>query len=306
MQNGLTADDVELVIDDELKNCIPASSADEDKELKASIEKDGRFTDPIRFWRENGQALVVDGHRRLTVWNGLPDDTPVPPPHVEEMLFPDRAAAIQWMLLYQLSRRNLDPKRASLLRGRLYNREKKNEGRPTQPVENTSDQKRSQSGHVTQPERTVEKVAAQTHVAPRTVQRDGEYATAVEVIRDVNSKAASDIESGTLKASRQDTIAISKLPSGSVGSALRNLRNGLKWNAGLNGAAKPPKKAKSGKALNPAKLVDQLIRKQVSPLVKGIDAVAKVNGGKGPHHERASAAIDKLIVELKAMREGKQ
>lgn len=71
---------------------------------------------------------------------------------------------------------------------------------------------------------------------------------------------------------------------------------------------KPPKKprTKASKEVSPAKLVDQLTRKYVSPLVRGIDAVAKINGGKGECHAAASGALDSFITSLKKMREGKQ
>jgi hypothetical protein len=71
-------------------------------------------------------------------------------------------------------------------------------------------------------------------------------------------------------------------------------------------ATKPKKQAKAGKEKSVAKLVDGLSRHHVSPLVRGIDAVADANGGKGDHHAVASASLDTLIAELRNMREGKR
>lgn len=66
-----------------------------------------------------------------------------------------------------------------------------------------------------------------------------------------------------------------------------------------------PKRRRT-KEVTPAKLVDQLTRKHVSPLVRGIDAVAKINGGKGDAHKAANDALNSFIASIKKMREGKQ
>lgn len=66
----------------------------------------------------------------------------------------------------------------------------------------------------------------------------------------------------------------------------------------------PPRKA--NREVSTAKMVDELTRQYVSPLVRGIDSVADANGGKGDHHAVASASLDTLIAELRHMREGKR
>lgn len=73
--------------------------------------------------------------------------------------------------------------------------------------------------------------------------------------------------------------------------------------AETNGHAKPKPK---GREVTPAKMVDDLVRNYVSPLVRGVDAVAEINGGKGGYHTQASASLDSLIASLREMREGKQ
>lgn len=66
------------------------------------------------------------------------------------------------------------------------------------------------------------------------------------------------------------------------------------------------KASKKEKKQTPAKLVDELTNKFVSPLVRGIDRVAEVNGGKGEYHEQANGALRTLIAALKQMRKGEQ
>ena len=65
-------------------------------------------------------------------------------------------------------------------------------------------------------------------------------------------------------------------------------------------------RAKQGKEISPAKMVDELTKKHVGYLVRGIDAVAKINGGKGPNHKQANDSLNTLIKALKGMRKGER
>ena len=75
-----------------------------------------------------------------------------------------------WIDTNQLGRRNLSPDMASLLRGRIYNRVKKVVGRP----ENNSDKLS---------ELTAAKLATNYGVTSRTIERDGQFARAVETVK---------------------------------------------------------------------------------------------------------------------------
>ncbi len=74
----------------------------------------------------------------------------------------------------QLSRRNLDPMEASILRGKKYLLEKKEIGRP-ENVAKTA----------TLTERTREKIAQETGVSPRTISNDAQLAQAVENLKEI-------------------------------------------------------------------------------------------------------------------------
>lgn len=72
---------------------------------------------------------------------------------------------------------------------------------------------------------------------------------------------------------------------------------------------KPPSKPsrkKSGSGTSPAKLADELSKKHVGPLVRGIDELATVNGGKGLAHVCANDALNDFIAALKRMRGGER
>ena len=89
----------DLRIDPELRDLIPPLSDEEHRMLEDSIVRDGCDT-PLIVW--NG--TIVDGHNRYDICrkHGIPFA-------VEEKDFPDKDAAMFWMLEHQLARRNLAP-----------------------------------------------------------------------------------------------------------------------------------------------------------------------------------------------------
>jgi N6-adenosine-specific RNA methylase IME4 len=84
----------------------------------------------------------------------------------------DREAAADWIDANQLGRRNLTPDQASLLRGRRYSRMKRQGARNDLT-----------SGHFVQKSTTAETLATQHGVDERTIRRDGQYAVAVEKLK---------------------------------------------------------------------------------------------------------------------------
>jgi len=87
---------------------------------------------------------------------------------------PDRKTAINWVIDNQLSRRNLGPFEASILRGKKYLLEKQSHGgvREKASVKNL---------HL----KTREKIAKETGVSPRTIIYDAQLAEAVEDLKDI-------------------------------------------------------------------------------------------------------------------------
>ena len=115
-----------------------------------------------------------------------------------------------------------------------------------------------------------------------------------------HSRLLFDDEMGTYKVSDADLRAIGKLTSTERRNAIKQIRLGEPWKE------TPKKRTPRTKEVSPAKLVDNLRSKHVSPLVRGIDAVAKVNGGKGECHTTANDSLNTLEKTLKQMRGGKQ
>lgn len=88
---------MKIVIDKEFKSLIPPLTQDEYAGLEESILKEG-CRDAIVVWGET----LIDGHNRYEICtkHGIPFKT-------MNAEFPDRQAAVEWIILNQLGRRNL-------------------------------------------------------------------------------------------------------------------------------------------------------------------------------------------------------
>lgn len=104
-------------IDPEFRDAIPALAEEERRNLEESILRDG-CRDALVVWAEEG--LLLDGHNRLRLCeqHGIAYA-------VKEVSLPDRDAALDWIDMNQLGRRNLTPDVFKLVLGRVYNRRKK-------------------------------------------------------------------------------------------------------------------------------------------------------------------------------------
>ncbi len=99
-------------------------SAEEKANLYADLDKHGILS-PLVVWAQPRlkRRILLDGHNRLA-WA---EAHGVKPPF-RELDFDAEADALRWAIGNQLARRNLTPEEARLLRGRLFNLEKKAKG----------------------------------------------------------------------------------------------------------------------------------------------------------------------------------
>ena len=103
-----------LKIDEEFRTIIPPLTAEEYGNLERSLRMEG-CRDAIRVW----DGVIVDGHNRYEIcrrWNI--------PYNVIQISFTSREAAISWICLNQLSRRNLTREAYKYLIGKRYDAEK--------------------------------------------------------------------------------------------------------------------------------------------------------------------------------------
>jgi hypothetical protein len=95
---------MELKIDNEFKNALPALSPEEYKNLETEILADGCL-EPITVW----DGYIIDGHNRyeICIKHSIPYQT-------KEKDFGDRLNVLMWILTHQQARRNLtDGQRAN-------------------------------------------------------------------------------------------------------------------------------------------------------------------------------------------------
>lgn len=219
---------MEIKIDSEFQAMIPPLAEEERRQLEENIIRDG-CRDPLVVWplpefeaeNDDGEMVVVfwedaqfrenefgefrvwndveltegdwpciliDGHNRYEICTrlGIGFETTI----VE---FANREEAADWIDANQLGRRNLRPEQMSLLRGRRYNRTKKAVGRPELKPDKMSELA------------TAERLAQQHGVNARTIERDGKFAEAVEVLG-----LESEVASGAVDAPKQAIVQAAK------------------------------------------------------------------------------------------------
>jgi ParB family chromosome partitioning protein len=166
---------MDVRIDPEFQAFIPPLAEDEFAQLEMSVRAEG-CRDPLVLWNN----IIVDGHHRYRICtkHQLPFKT-------VDMDFADREAAMDWMDTNQLGRRNLTPDQRSILRGRRYNRMKR-QGERTDLT----------SGKTYQKSTTAEAIAKKHGVTEKTIRNDGKKAEAIEQLKRTNPTAAQAVIEG--------------------------------------------------------------------------------------------------------------
>ena len=126
-----------------------------------------------------------------------------------------RQAAKDWIDRNQLGRRNLNPDTASLLRGRIYNRTKK--------AAHDGGKGGTRSGDQNDPHFTATKLSKTFGVGEATIERDGQVARAVEVVKQSDPTIEQRVHSG--KISKQSVVAAAKVMGHSAMIAHPRSRN---------------------------------------------------------------------------------
>ena len=103
---------MDIFFDNEFRNLIPPLQPDEREHLETSLKAEGN-RDPIIIWKEN--QLLLDGHNRYDICT----NAGIPLKPALQLSFPDRNAAIVWIIQNQFGRRNLSKYSRSVLALRL-------------------------------------------------------------------------------------------------------------------------------------------------------------------------------------------
>jgi hypothetical protein len=155
----------QIVVLESLKQFIPPLTAEEYKQLETNILKHG-CKDPLTVWETTEQKagigegeepifILIDGHNRYKICTQFSIDF-----KIGLLEFEDLDTVKDYMIDFQLGRRNLNPEQISYFRGLRYNREKTSKGKYD----------REESVDI------AEKLAIEHSVSPRTIKNDGDYA----------------------------------------------------------------------------------------------------------------------------------
>lgn len=192
-----------LVVDPDFQELLPALSDDESETLEKALIKAGTNNEPIKTWG----GIILDGHNRyrLLTKNGLPVA------HEEIDSIKTRDEALEWILENQLGRRNLSPEAYSYFRGKMYEVAKK--AAEAQP--------KAKGGK----EKTVNKIASKTGVAPRTISRDAEFASGTDKLgKALGSQEKAKVLSGKSDLTKHDVQALAKTPEKEVAAKVTTIR----------------------------------------------------------------------------------
>lgn len=149
-------------IDPEFDSLIPPLSANELTDLHQSLDSEG-CRDALVAWE--GQNILLDGHNRIRYCR----EKGYPYPVIEKACA-DREQAKSYIILNQLSRRNLSPAAESYLRGKRY-LEAKQQGARNDLTSGQTDQMTA-----------AEQLGAEFKVGEKTIRRDSKFAQAVDEI----------------------------------------------------------------------------------------------------------------------------
>lgn len=298
---------IELKIDPEFRDKIPAMPEEDFQGLRNDILRDGYVRDPLVVWLE--EKILLDGHHR---WRII-QENPELPFNVTYMSFPDRWACIAWICANQLHKHNM----TELQRMKLIQEE-----HDARKMSWGGDRKSSgEILHLKNDDTKANKIRPE--IAREHGITEGLVKTAVEVGRGIDKAAEvdpdfkNDVLSGSVKAKKSDLAALRKIDSeDEMKDAIADIRNhepAKKKNVGFSKEMREQKK-----------LVEEVIADMYSTELKPftiemLEGDIEINGQNyidmlrstlidrstlliGDNRPRVAAKIDYIISEIQKIR----
>lgn len=191
-----------VVVLDALRDLIPPLTEEEFGQLEQNIRKHGA-KDPLMIWEttaliaglgdtDTPAYVLIDGHNRFRICTEYKLDYRINIIHFDSL-----TEVKEYMIDYQLGRRNLNPEQVSYLRGMRYLQQKSARGSNL----------RADVSQVN----VAEQLAAEYGVSSRTIKRDGEFAANLgkldpELKRDVLSGKQKLPRSGSLSPANESEL----------------------------------------------------------------------------------------------------
>lgn len=144
----------DLQISERFKALLRPHTTEEHERLTAAILAAGRVREPLVYWWDGENHLIVDGMNRYEIAREHNIDFGTIPLVIDGNLEPDILDVEIWILQNQAARRNLTQEEMRHLAGELYDRLKQKQG-----GDRRSDRSNSQSGNLKDAVETRESVA---------------------------------------------------------------------------------------------------------------------------------------------------
>lgn len=203
------------IIDPEYKALLPPQTEDERKALEESILADG-CRDALIVDETN---TIIDGHNRYEICtkHNIPFNVVV-------RHFDSRDDIIVFICRNQIGRRNLSPDTLSYVIGLMYNLEKKrnggNRGNQYAKVALT------QNEDVAKPITTATRIAKEIGVGRATVERAGQFASAVDALSENEPTVKAAILSGKSGLTRKSVVEIAAMDEEKKKAAVDKIKAG--------------------------------------------------------------------------------
>lgn len=272
-----------LVVDKEFSSLCWTQTEEEIALLTESLKEEG-CREPVRYWQQNGQAIIIDGMTRKSICEKLKIDFPA-----EAMQFEDRRSAIIWILRNQLGRRNVSEIQKANLRGRLYlERQDAKEAQSCEggdtlsplPPKSKADKDVSTQNLSAKNVNLAANVAEETGVSERQIHRDVEFAKAMKTLGDKSPKLRDAALRGTFD--KKDAVALATASPELLKSIEKTPETD--WRGAVKQTAKQilghRKQAPNGKPVVDLRPLADM-EKKAGELVRLKTAALKACGGKG-------------------------
>lgn len=212
---------MDIIVDPRFRDKIPKPTPDEYRQLEENILSDGEIRDPLILWR--GYNILIDGHNRWKIYQAHSDVLPFP--GVRELPFEDENAAIDWMLMNQLGRRNLNEAQVTALRGQLYKTMKKSHGNNAERGEDGRYLSTQNGNTGEKPERVSEQMANRLGIGKNTVIRAEQFLDGLDAAEAAVPGFKDEVLSGQTKAKQADIASLRKVDPGKLPEAVEEIRH---------------------------------------------------------------------------------
>ncbi|MET3125663.1 hypothetical protein ABID42_000765 [Arcicella rosea] len=208
----------QIVILDQLRELIPPLTGDELHQLELNILKHG-VKDPLSIWETTASIaqiddsntpvyVLIDGHNRYDICKKNRLDY-----RINLLKFTSLDEVKDYMIDFQLGRRNLSPEQASYLRGLRYLQQKSMRGGDKFSTEGQQDVSIA--------------LGTEYGVSSRTIKRDGEFASGLNKL---STSLKQEILTGKQKLPKATINAISKLETSEPLESIEQITNELSKN----------------------------------------------------------------------------